>query len=525
MMTVNKLKTMKISKYIIGLSLLFTVFSCKEDLGNYDYQEINEVAIQGIDDTYEVVANVDTLKIKPIYTMTENADEPGRFSYIWVTKTDLIFMDTLGREKTLNYPVDLAPNKYTLQLRVFDHKTKVTWLKRMNLNVGTAYSKGWLIMGENEKGFADLDMISISKDTLLVKGIASSSGVPTLKGPLLAQHTGGQFETTYRMWLSTSSGAYYLDRASMKANPKNTFGSLIYTTDNINKEEMTPAFIAPQFTNNNGGTGGNFSRAVVTSNGFVFANSLFGAPDYYANPVNRHTNNFAKLLKAAPYLMYSIGSFNVVIWYDTDNDRFMQLTSVGSSTTSAYPQELPGDVFPWNQAGTGRKFRYSENTRNTDNGSQHGNSFAVLVDNTKKSFIYKFYANGQTPQKRALYNVSAIATDFDKADYYAFSSKRTVVFYAVGAKLYAYDYNPGNEKIYEFPSIGVDQITMLKFDTTVDAGTNSLYIATYNNTTKGTLRRFNVGSNPNVVEIQEVTSSKKWEGLVKIKTMNWRPFN
>ncbi|MNY33164.1 hypothetical protein D3C86_1674270 [compost metagenome] len=117
-----------------------------------------------------------------------------------------------------------------------------------------------------------------------------------------------------------------------------------------------------------------------------------------------------------------------------------------------------------------------------------------------------------------------MATDFDKANFYAFSSNRTVVFYAVGNKLYAYDYNPGNERIYQYPEAGSDQITMLKFDTQVDHLLNSLYIATYNSNTKGTLRRYTVGNNPDVVALSPALNST-WSGLVKVKDINWRAVN
>src|SRR5699024_10573056 len=100
------------------------------------------------------------------------------------------------------------------------------------------------------------------------------------------------------------------------------------------------------------------------------------------------------------------------------------------------------DIFPWNQP-AGRTLVYAENTRNTDGGSTNGNSFAIMKNADNTCLIYKFYANGTNPAKRGAYEVKPMATDFEKADHYAFSSNRSVVFYSVGNKLYAYDYNPG----------------------------------------------------------------------------------
>ena len=183
-----------------------------------------------------------------------------------------------------------------------------------------------------------------------------------------------------------------------------------------------------------------------------------------------------------------------------------------------------GDPFSWNLASQNRTLVYGENSRNSDNGSTNGNSFAIVKDNTGKHYIYKFYATSASPLKNDLYTVSPIAIDFDKAGFYAFSSKRTVIFYAVGNKLYAYDYNKGLEKFYQFPELSTDEITMLKFDTQIDFSTNALYVATYNATTKGRLRKYIVGSNPNTIDITPVSGSD-WDGMVKIKDMNWRGLN
>lgn len=252
--------------------------------------------------------------------------------------------------------------------------------------------------------------------------------------------------------------------------------------------------------------------------------SLLNGGDYYTNPINREESNFDKRIKTAPYLFYPIGNMSTIMWYDIEKDRFMNYASFGLAQVSVVPVDNAADIFPWNQAATGRKLVYGENTRNTDGGSTNGNSFAILKDNNNTFSIYKFYANSATPLKRDMYTVKPIATDFDKASFYAFSSRRTVVFYAVGKKLYAYDYNKGLEKLYEFPDLGTDDITMIKFDTQIDFATNALYIATYNESIKGRLRRFMVGTDPNTVTITPVNRSD-WNGLIKIKDMNWRAVN
>jgi hypothetical protein len=515
---------MKIFYPIIGISVLALMISCTKDQGNYDYHDINELTVGGLKATYVVTTSVDTLRISPAIVMTEPVSDPSRMEYTWLAKKGTTIVDTLGTAKELNYPVSLPPDNYTLQVRILDKQTKVVWTGKAALNIGTPYSRGIMLMGEDANGNAEVDMLSMVKDTIAVKGILAQSGLPTLRGPINIQHSGGS-ATYMKLWVFTNSGSYYLDRLTMKGKAADRFGKLVYTTDPINKETLSPIIMAPQIRDAAGNVGSTFVRAMMTGDGNIFTSYMaLNGGDFYANPINRNKDDLGKLLKAAPYLLYPINNISSMLWYDTTNERFMNYSSFILNTSSVTLTDAGGDIFPWNQAATGRSLVYAENTRNTDGGSTNGNSFAIMKDKSNTHYIYKFYANGTAPAKRAAYTISSIATNFDKADFYAFSSNRSVVFYSVGNRLYAYDYNPGNEKAYQFPAIGTDEISMLKFDTQIDYLTNSLYIATYNATTKGTLRRFVVGSNPSVVELTEANKSK-WSNLVKIKNMSWRAVN
>ena len=132
------------------------------------------------------------------------------------------------------------------------------------------------------------------------------------------------------------------------------------------------------------------------------------------------------------------------------------------------------------------------------------------------------YAYGTSPQKIGAYQIKKeIATDFANATMYAFSSTRTVLFYVANNKLYAYDYDPGNEKIYQFDNFGGNEITMIKFDTQIAPDTNALYIATYNAVNKGKLERYVVNTDPNSVTLT-VDPASVWHDLIKVKNFSWR---
>lgn len=513
---------------IITSAFLITFLSaCYKDTGNYDYKDINEITISGLAKTYSAVLAVDVLHIEPTIEMTEEISDTSRLAYYWILIKGTTVVDTLGRSKVLNYAVAVPPDTYTLYLRIVDKATTVAWKASTSLTVATRYSRGIMLMGTAPNGNAEVDMITMVSDTSVARGLLSASGLPALRDPLTIMHTGGRDTSSKngRLWVMTKSGSYYLDRKSLQGNTSRTFAGILTTTDPINKQTLHPMQYVPQIRDSLGNTGNTYIRAMMTTDGKIFPSySLLNGGDFYTNPINREASNFEKLINTAPYIFYPIGNMSSIMWYDTEKQRFMNYTTFGFGQVSVPLTDNIDDLFPWNQAGSGRTLVYGENTRNTDGGSTNGNSFAIMKDNNNKFYIYKFYANGTTPFKRDFYPVLPIATNFDKADFYAFSSRRTVVFYAVGNQLYAYDYNKGLERAYEFPGIGSDEITMVKFDTQINFSTNGLYIATFNPTTKGRLRRFTVGTNPNTVDISPVAGSD-WDGLVKIKEMNWRAVN
>lgn len=514
---------MKLYNYTLAIVFLLFVSSCSKDLGNYEYSDINELKITNVNSEYTVRTGLDTLRINPTIAATMDETDPTRYTYLWILRTGALTRDTIGRTKNLEYTIRLSPANYDIFYRIQDKQTGVTWIANTKIIVSTAYGRGWLIMGENEQGNAEAEILSmLQNDTIHIPGILSKSGLPPLRDPVSFVHTGPS-DSYAKLWAFTKSGSYYLDRATLTATQSNNFARSLYVSETISPETLHPVVLAPQVRLATGQNGSTIYRAMVTKGGDVFAGSpLISGGDFFNNPINRFASNPQERIPAAPYLLYPIGSMNSIMWYDLKNQRFINMASMAVATTSTILADVAGSIFPWNQP-AGRTLVYAENTRNSDGGSTNGNSFAIMKDADNSTHIYKFYANGTNPAKRNYYAVKPIATDFEKATFYAFSSNRTVVFYVVGGRLYAYDYNPNNEKIYRFPEL-TDPVSMIKFDTQVDHVANSLFIATYNPTTKGTLRRYLVGANPNLIEILPQANST-WSGLVKVKDINWRAVN
>lgn len=196
---------MKRLVYIIVFALGLT--ACYDDKGSYDYHDICEVNIEGLESVYETVYRESVLEIDPTVTVTEgNIGDTTRFAYEWRANVPYNSTELIGTERILNYRVELAPRDYTLYFRVTDRQTGVVTVATSTLKVGTAYSKGILLIGENTQGEADVQMLSMVKDTVLYKELLKNSGLPVLKNPVDIIHTGAAGNSNYiKLWVLTGS--------------------------------------------------------------------------------------------------------------------------------------------------------------------------------------------------------------------------------------------------------------------------------------------------------------------------------
>ncbi|MCA5006235.1 PKD-like family lipoprotein [Sphingobacterium bovistauri] len=501
------------------LSIL-TLSSCFKDKGNYDYSEINEIAIDSLGGPYNLFYKVDTLKIKPQLTFTMDDNDASRYAYEWrIGQADQGNKRPLvSTERNLELPIDLVPAVYSVYYTVHDKLTDIKWSNFTTLTVSTPNTRGFFVSGEDEDGFAEVDMVAfLLTDTIVMKNLLKDNGMPRYKNPVRALHTGTTSDSKRaKMWIMTGEGSYYVNTKTFEANPANRFKNLLYTSFEL-PLDIYPVDLAPRVF----AAGGNqtfATRLVLTNTGDIFWANMFNG-DFYANPINRIGSLSTDLIKVAPYFMYSPKAFSLsrYVVYDKVGKRFLVATPSATSLTTLTDS---GGPFPWVQGTTGRDFVYGENTNNIELSGAWGNSYALMKDLDNQYHIYMFYVGDSfSASKRAYYKVQSSAVDFDKASYYAFASNRPLLFYSVGSKLYAYDFNPGLEKNYLVKDFG-EEITMISTNIQEGIG-NHLYVATYSNAKKGTIKKYLIGSDRNTLDMNEI-SDVNWTGLVKVKSIDYK---
>ena len=191
---------MKKMYYIIGLLLVLVgLAGCSDDKGNYDYAWIPQASVATIkvDGVYQVG---DPLVIRPTVYFTkagmENSSVEDVFSeddyeYYWIAKRYVkslgrIVCDTIGRERNLNYIIDLSPDNYMVEYQIYNKTRDIRWLSKFTLQITLSAPEGWLFLEDNS-GQAELSIyVRLGDgDMHIVRDMLSKAGIPaaSLAGP------------------------------------------------------------------------------------------------------------------------------------------------------------------------------------------------------------------------------------------------------------------------------------------------------------------------------------------------------
>ena len=123
---------------MLGL-LVFT--SCVDDEGNNNMSDVNEAKIEGIEDSYYKVADMENLEIPVKVTGTLSGDDQNSFDYMWYLCAKDIggtqhSHTVISNEKDLSYPLtNIRPGTYSIYFRATDKATKLIYEKNCLLKV------------------------------------------------------------------------------------------------------------------------------------------------------------------------------------------------------------------------------------------------------------------------------------------------------------------------------------------------------------------------------------------------------
>lgn len=520
-------------KSISGLCACLALWlaSCSvEDKGNYDLVDVNEVKVEGIESGYTKLSKVDNLVIKPEITGTVDGENLDNYEYTWkIQKERENSYTTIGTEKDLDWKVDVEAGSYSVFLVIKDKSTDLEWISSTGLTVSTSFTKGFLLLGEDENGEVRMDMVVMpaGRDTTVAERVFNNSELK-LREPRQILFTGGTY-SNQRLWLmagdsnirltSTTSASVKDEKDHPEFTPLGDFNDLgVVETD---FEHASPMHIRDLFPRQDGTLRSALSRGYITDDMIVYASVI--QAEYFSTPINRYSSKDTKLFKPYPLaFMPGTGRMGLnPMFYDLDKQRFVRSDGAVYAVSSCLElKDQPSDPFPWNQEGTGRTIVYGEN--GYDSGK--GDSYAIMKDTEDNYFIYRFLCPSQpysyyVPSKKGFYQIDkTVAVDFDKATMYTFSSSKTVIVYAVGSKLYAYDYG---RKQFFVRDMGAP-ITCLESEYSSAYSTSDIIVATYDSAThKGVVCKLTVAGGNNEVTIED-KPREVWPVNLKVKDIEWK---
>lgn len=505
-------------------SLIF--FSCYDDKGSYDYREINEISVSSWPSNGYVYLYLDTLKISPqigVYDSTRTNDpylaftmdngDPDRYEYTWeveetgTTSGETPYEAIIGNERDLVFPLTLEIGTYRLYFKIRDKETDILWFSQSSLTVQTSTDIGFLLLGEKEDGNVGMDMISFAAgDTSILKGLLDNCGLPELQGPKRVMYTGNYYRNCY-VWISTESGSFYFDPTTMQSSPDNTFE--VFSVAAIALPQ--PTVITDICAKRSFGTGAATMNRIIMTEDYAFTCQL-ASGEFYGNPFNCYNATTQEYFKPFPYVF--VGNYysqNRYIIYDKDNHRFVYISSGLAQNVTRFGTDASTDPFPWQQP-DGRDLIYGENSNIYSGLNTY--SFALLEDDSN-FYLYQFLI-GSSSSKTACYTFAKNEVpNMREGQLFAIASSRPLLLYADGSTLRAYDY--ANNRGYEMEMDG--EITCMEFDW-VD-NLDQIMIATYNESEKGVVTRYQLGSDLLNLDLTPVKNCR-WTGLVKVKDIEYK---
>jgi hypothetical protein len=192
---------MQIKQIIPGVAICLTLlFACKKDNNTGNYNQVNEVSVNPINQELVVVQR-DMIVVNPV--ITESVTGSGPYTYKWeiYRSSDLNSWEitpinpatkstTLSTDKNLNVPAMVAPGTYKLQYTITDTKTNLKKSVTYPLTINGKYYEGWLVMADNA-GKAVLSFVR-QDNSVFQDVIGSSNPTLTISGKPLGAFAGIQ---------------------------------------------------------------------------------------------------------------------------------------------------------------------------------------------------------------------------------------------------------------------------------------------------------------------------------------------
>jgi hypothetical protein len=442
----------------ITLAVALCYQGCYEDKGHYDYTPVNKISV--VDFPSSLNASLgDTLYFTPAIAFSEPADA-GDFEFWWEYRGE-IYSGLDHYEKACDgLELRFVPRivgSEGVQLCAREIRTGVITTFSMSINSGSTYSRGWLILREEENE----TKLSYIRPDRSVEGDVTSERVYTpyvdIHGRLFPGESLGNGPRALRQLLGSSSSvgsAFYI----LQQNESVCLNGLSYKKEIFLSQEFlggAPAGLDPRDYYQ-----GLFSSVILNADGTIYYRDVNGFfIDAFANFPMKRQGEVIRVDRIIPSVADKARFFAL---FDKDNKRFLWVYAgdhtTGGTILPAPSFTLPGEYLDYNDTGTA-EILY---TAFYNEASVNAESYNIT--------LYRRDGNVHVQRCRGTYDARAglseayLLSDFENnpfptpgylspdTKYYQLET-RTYLFFATGNNLYWYDHLAKTTRLfYTFPA-------------------------------------------------------------------------
>lgn len=510
-MNIMKILQFKLS-FIIVLAVCFS--SCRDDIGNYNYHEINELTISGIEESYSALTGQE-ISIQPVFHFTQGTGNEEEYRYEWISMQDGALNTTVRRllstSRNLDTILTLPAADYTIYYRVTEKATGLQWRRVFKLSVTSEIRDGWLVLNDIN-GQARLDMLAYRPATESFQRytdiLASTSSGITLKGkPVLvyALRNRDVFSSqfTSRIYVGTDQATYSINNQTFEWD----------NNRNLKSEIMRPVpedYHAIQIVS----MGGDITY-IVDSEGVVSVENLTQALMH--GPTLNRLNEGGRI-SISPYVAEHYRSGNYLVMFDTAQRRF--IVHSGTNRVSLVPTANPADVF--NPADIGLDLRFMMFTP-----ALSGHYVAVLKQpDDDRHYLLRFARASTSVFSPLSFEEMVDAPEIAQAERFAVDPREAYLFYQSGSKIYQFD--PFSRTTRMMLDVGNRKVSLMKYYRTTVSHSNPRYveysqklmICTYDESSPETSGKIDLYNVPNLNQALSLFAS--YDGFGKVVDVSYR---
>lgn len=142
--------------YIVYLLAMTCLTACYDDLGNYDYRDINEIEVEGIESMYARDVD-DSLHITPQLQGTQYSDT-SRFSYQWEIASSI-----LAETHDLHLLINMTTGEKKCRYIITDKETGIQHYTSFRLNVSSSTAGDLILVLSKYQGRAEMSYLRLDK--------------------------------------------------------------------------------------------------------------------------------------------------------------------------------------------------------------------------------------------------------------------------------------------------------------------------------------------------------------------------